>query len=183
MLEGREPWNEYAYLSVMDGIAFGCLAAWVSARTQMSRSVLRIAMAVGVAAVLLVLVVCRTPTFDPGLSKIGLDVTILELGVALVLCALANGVGNHTLCRGTGLIQLIGRGSYEIYLTHMFVVLGLMHPFKALFGASPHVSTYPIAYVLMLALSVALGTAVSRWYSEPLNLELRRRTRSGAAHR
>ena len=28
---------DYAYLSCMDGIAFGCLAAWISARIQMSR--------------------------------------------------------------------------------------------------------------------------------------------------
>ncbi|HEV7607987.1 MAG TPA: acyltransferase [Steroidobacteraceae bacterium] len=175
MLEGREPWSEYAYLSCMDGIAFGCLAAWISARTRTSRPVLRVAMVLGVVAVALVLVVCRTPAFDPGLSKVGLDVTILELGVALMLYALANGVGTHALSRGTGLIQLVGRSSYEIYLTHMFVVLGLMHPFKALFGASPRGSTYPIAYLIMLALSIVLGVAASRWYSEPLNFKLRRR--------
>jgi peptidoglycan/LPS O-acetylase OafA/YrhL len=179
MLEGREPWSEYAYLSCMDGIAFGCLAAWVSARTQMGRSVFRIAMALGIVAVVLVLVVFRMQTFDPGLAKVGMDVTILELGVALVLYALANGVGNHTLSKGTALIQLAGRSSYEIYLTHMFVVLGLMHPFKALFGASPHRSAYPIAYLIMLALSIVLGFAVSRWYSEPLNRKLRRHTSPG----
>ena len=181
MLEGREPWSEYAYLSCMDGIAFGCLAAWVSARTQMSRSGLRAAMAVGVAAVVLVLILFRTEAFDLGLAGVGLDVTILELGVALVLYALANGVGNHTLSKGTGLIQLVGRSSYEIYLTHMFVVLGLMHPFKTLFGESPHSSTYPIAYVIMLALSIVLGFAVSRWYSEPLNLRLRQQRENRAA--
>jgi peptidoglycan/LPS O-acetylase OafA/YrhL len=179
LLEGREPWNEYAYLSCMDGIAFGCLAAWISARSQADRSVARIAMGLGVAAVVLVLVVFRIPALDPGLARIGLDVTILELGVALVLYALANGVGNHALSKGTGLIQLAGRSSYEIYLTHMFVVLALMHPFKAWCGETPHRSAYPIAYVVMLAISIALGTAVSRWYSEPINRKLRRK--AGAA--
>ncbi|HEU5136476.1 MAG TPA: acyltransferase [Steroidobacteraceae bacterium] len=171
-LEGREPWSDYAYLSCMDGIAFGCLAAWVSARTQMSRSVARTAMLLGVAAIVLI-VVLRSLTFSLGLTRTGLNVTILELGVALVLYALANGVGHQALSKGTGLIQLAGRSSYEIYLTHMFVVFALMHPFKALFGASPHGSAFPIAYVIMLAVSIALGFAVSRWYSEPLNQKLR----------
>ncbi len=177
LLEGRDPWMDYAYLSCMDGIAFGCLAAWISARTQMSRSVVRFAMGFGVAAILLV-VVFRTATFDMGLTKVGLNVTILELGVALVLYALANGVGTKALSKGTGLIQLAGRSSYEIYLTHMFVVLALMHPFKAIFGESPQSWAFPIAYVIMLAISIALGFAVSRWYSEPLNRRLRRPVRS-----
>jgi len=180
MLEGREPWNDYAYLSCMDGIAFGCLAAWISARTQMSRAVVRVAMAFGVAAIALI-VVFRTQTFALGLTKVGLNVTILEMGVALVLYALANGVGNQVLSKGTGLIQLAGRSSYEIYLSHMFVVLALMHPFKTLFGESPHGAAFPVAYVIMLALSIVLGFAVSRWYSEPLNQTLRRRSESAAA--
>lgn len=173
LLEGRDPWADYAYLSCMDGIAFGCLAAWISARTQASRTKSRIAMAVGVAALLLILVL-RKQTFDLGLTRVGLNVTILELGVALVLYALANGVGNETLSQGTGLIRLAGRSSYEIYLTHMFVVLGLMRPFKALFGESPGTAAFPLAYGIMLAVSIVLGVAVSRWYSEPLNQKMRR---------
>jgi peptidoglycan/LPS O-acetylase OafA/YrhL len=180
LLEGRDPWMDYAYLSCMDGIAFGCLAAWISARTQMTRSVVRAAMAVGVAAIVLI-VVLRTLTLDLGLTTVGLNVTILELGVALVLYALANGVGNQVLSKGTGLIQLAGRSSYEIYLTHMFVVLGLMHPFKALFGETPNRAAFPIAYAIMLAFSIALGCALSRWYSEPLNRKLRRHIGSPAA--
>jgi peptidoglycan/LPS O-acetylase OafA/YrhL len=174
-LEGRDPWMDYAYLSCMDGIAFGCLAAWISARTQLSRSIVQAAMFAGVAAIVLIIVL-RTVTFNLGLTTLGLNVTILELGVALVLYALANGVGNQALSRGTGLIQLAGRSSYEIYLTHMFVVLGLMHPFKALFGETPHRAAFPIAYAIMLTVSIALGCAVSRWYSEPLNRKLRSHT-------
>jgi peptidoglycan/LPS O-acetylase OafA/YrhL len=173
LLEGREPWNDYAYLSCMDGIAFGCLAAWISARTQWNRTVARYAMVLGVAAVLLV-VVFRAATAGLGLTQVGLNVTILEFGVALVLYALANGVGSDALSRGTGLIQLAGRSSYEIYLTHMFVVLGLMHPFAALCGESPHAMAFPVAYAIMLSSSIVLGVAVSRWYAEPLNSRLRR---------
>ena len=72
------------------------------------------------------------------------------------------------------MLQLTGRCSYEIYLTHMFVVLGLMHPFRYLFGAAPAASSaYPVTYAIMLVLSILLGYAVERFFSDPLNKVLR----------
>jgi peptidoglycan/LPS O-acetylase OafA/YrhL len=122
----------------------------------------------------MLIVVFRKQTFDLDLTKVGLNVTILAMGMALVLLALARGVGNAALSKGTGLLQLAGRCSYEIYLTHMFVVLGLMHPFKAMFGtAPPNRAAYAVTYAVMLALSVVLGYAVARLFSEPLNEALR----------
>jgi len=172
-LEGqREPWDSYAYLSCMDGIAFGSLAGWICVRTHLSRRLLHIAMTLGVAAVVLI-VVFRSLAFDLGLTAVSLNVSLMELGVALVLLALSGGVGESVLSKGTGLIRLAGRCSYEIYLTHMFVVLGLMHPFKAIFGSSPTIGGYWFSYALMLTLSVALGYFIARGYSEPLNRKLR----------
>ena len=172
-LMGQDPWEDYAYLSCMDGIAFGCIAAWITARIRLSRSTMRAVMVLGVMAVMLI-VVFRRQTFALGLTEVGLNVTILEMGMALVLMALAQGVGNATLSRGTAVLQLAGRCSYEIYLVHMFVVLGLMHPFRALFGATPpNSAVYAITYGAMLAISVLLGYAVQRWFSEPLNKALR----------
>jgi peptidoglycan/LPS O-acetylase OafA/YrhL len=43
-----------------------------------------------------------------------------------MLLAFGGGVGNRTLAVGTGWLRAIGRSSYEIYLVHMLVVLGLM---------------------------------------------------------
>jgi peptidoglycan/LPS O-acetylase OafA/YrhL len=170
---GRSPWDEYAYLSCMDGIAFGCIAAWATARVRLSRPVLRGAMALGVVAAVAI-VVFRTQATDLGVMRAGLDITILEMGIALILMAVARGVGDATLSRGTALLQLTGRCSYEIYLTHMFVVLGLMHPFRHLFGAAPAAtSAYPVTYAIMLVLSVLLGYAVERFFSDPLNKALR----------
>jgi peptidoglycan/LPS O-acetylase OafA/YrhL len=48
----------------------------------------------------------------------------LELGVALIVLAFAGGVGEALAARYTGWIGSAGRWSYEIYLTHMFVLLG-----------------------------------------------------------
>jgi peptidoglycan/LPS O-acetylase OafA/YrhL len=172
-LEGRDPWGDYAYFSCMDGIAFGCITAWITARVELGRSALRVAMAVGV-IMAVTIVVFRQQILALGLPKAGLDVTALELGVALILIGLAGGVGNVTLSRGTAWLRLAGRCSYEIYLTHMFVVLGLMHLFTDLFGAGPADSAaYLAAYAIMLVLSVLLGYVVERWFSDPLNRVLR----------
>jgi len=182
-LDGRDPWDNYAYFSCMDGIAFGCIAAWTTARVRLSRQVLRGAMALGIVMAISV-VIFRKQVSDLGLTEVGLNITALELGIALVLMALARGVGNAMLSRRTALLQLAGRCSYEIYLTHMFVVLGLMHPFRGLFGAErAATAAYLATYVIMLVLSVLLGYAVERRYSDPLNEALRGRYAARLARR
>ena len=172
-LEGRDPWGDYAYFSCMDGIAFGCITAWITARVRLGRPVLRVATALGF-VIVVAIVVFRKQISDLGLTKAGLDVTALESGVALLLIGLARGVVNTTLSRGTAWLRLAGRCSYEIYLTHMFVVLGLMHPFRDLFGPRPHyAAAYFATYAVMLVLSVLFGYVVERWFSDPLNRVLR----------
>ena len=73
-------------------------------------------------------------------------------------------------------LRAIGRQSYEIYLTHMFVIFGFFRAFEALFGKrAPYQEIYPVSYVIMLVLSVLLGYGVCRWFSEPANRALRAR--------
>ncbi len=174
-LQGIVPWDDYSWLSCMDGIAMGCIVGWMSERRPLGRSGARVAMAAGVAAVLLI-IVFRKATTALGLTATGTYVSVLELGMALVLLAMGSGVGNTALARGTSLLRAVGRCSYELYLTHMFVIFGFFIAFRALFGSSaPHSAIYPTSYALMLILSVVLGHLVSRWFSEPANRALRER--------
>jgi peptidoglycan/LPS O-acetylase OafA/YrhL len=168
---GQDPWGQYAYLSCMDGIAFGCLAALAAARVRPSRRTLRIALAAGAVIACLVIVMCNEDSHT-GLARFGLNVTALEIGVALMLLALGSGVGNATLSIGTRWVRVVGRSSYEIYLVHMLVVLGLIGLFKRL---KPAMSMIPLWYLAMLSLSVLLGLAISRYFSDPLNRRLRAR--------
>jgi peptidoglycan/LPS O-acetylase OafA/YrhL len=124
-----------------------------------------------------VIVLCNEDTHS-GLSRFGLNVTVLEAGIAMMLLAFGSGVGNGALSRGTHWLRVIGRSSYEIYLFHMLVVLGLMGLFKRL---QPPTTTIATWYVAMLLLSVLLGCIVSGFYSEPLNRRLR--SRGLSAHR
>ena len=173
LLAGQEPWGEYAYLCCMDGIAFGCLTAMICARTRLSRRVLGCALIAGATIASIIIVSCNEDSHT-GLAKYGFNVTLLEVGVALMLLALGGGVGNRLLSKGTSWIRHIGRSSYEIYLVHMLVVLGLMNLFRTL---NPAPTTIPVWYAAMLLLSLVLGYLFFRYYSEPLNERLRGRHR------
>jgi peptidoglycan/LPS O-acetylase OafA/YrhL len=167
----QDPWGHYAYLSCMDGIAFGCLAALVCARVRVSARVLR-AFLIGGAAVAVVVIVGCDEDATEGIVRFGVNVTLLEAGVAAMLVALGSGVGNQALSRGTGWLRLVGRASYEIYLVHMLIVLGLIGVFKQVRPAN---GTIPWWYAGMLLLSLAVGYGVFKGFSEPVNRWLRSR--------
>jgi peptidoglycan/LPS O-acetylase OafA/YrhL len=169
LLAEQEPWGQYAYLSCMDGIALGCLTAFVCARFDFPRRLLGVALALGAAISVIVLVTCSEDSHT-GLARYGFNVTLLEAGVALMLLAFGGGVGHRAWARGTAWVRSIGRSSYEIYLVHMFVVLSLMQLFQRI---APPLWTTPVWYCSMLVLSLLSGHALSRYYSEPLNRALR----------
>jgi peptidoglycan/LPS O-acetylase OafA/YrhL len=169
---GKEPWDEYAYLSCMDGIAFGCLAALIHARIAPSRMLLRIAFVCGCVAMLLV-VAFRQTTVALGLVSTGLYITVLELGAALALLGMANGMlARLWSARGTGAMRAIGRRSYEIYLTHMFVVFATVALFKA---TGAHLNYIWLWYAGAMTASVLLGYAIAKYYSAPANAAIRAR--------
>jgi peptidoglycan/LPS O-acetylase OafA/YrhL len=172
-LGGQDAWEEYAYLSCMDGIAMGCIAALTAGRTQFKPHTLKCLLWAGGVICVMSLLLREQAT---ALHAVGMDLTVLEAGVALLLIALANGAGAKLLSKGTGLIRLIGRCSYEIYLTHMFVVLGLMNLIK---GTQLSSAMILLWYSIMLLLSLVLGHLTFHYYSEPMNRLLRQRFTGG----
>lgn len=172
-VQDLDPWDEYAYLACTDCLAMGCIVGWISERRPLDRRAARIAMTVGVAAVLLILGFRQTATAW-GLVATGTNITVLGMGMALVLLAMASRVGSDFFSRRLSWLRAVGRCSYEVYLTHMFVVYGFFLAFMGYFGkAVPHAWIYPASYVVMLVLSVLLGHVVSRGFSEPANRRLR----------
>jgi peptidoglycan/LPS O-acetylase OafA/YrhL len=67
----------------------------------------------------------------------------------------------------------LGRRSYEVYLTHMFVVFGL---FKS---AGAPLDALPALFIGAIIVPGLLGELVARTYSEPMNRLIRRRFRDG----
>jgi peptidoglycan/LPS O-acetylase OafA/YrhL len=70
----------------------------------------------------------------------------------------------------------LGQRSYEIYLTHVFVVLG----FFSLFVAAGKPMRYiPALFIVVILIAALVGELVARGYSEPMNRWLRQRWGDG----
>lgn len=168
LLGDTDPWWGYAYFSCTDAIAFGCIAALLAHHRLLGPRGLRLALVAGCLMSVLTIVLFKEND-HAGLGRFGLNLTALELGVALMVVAFGSGVGNLALARGTGWLRLVGRCSYEIYLFHMLMVLGLIAIVRQLHIAR----AFSLWYAAMLIGSVLLGSLVARVYSEPLNRRIR----------
>lgn len=70
----------------------------------------------------------------------------------------------------------LGRRSYEVYLTHMFVVFALFELYKL---AGCPLGAVPVLFIGVILISSLLGGWVARVYSEPMNRLIRRRLGGG----
>jgi peptidoglycan/LPS O-acetylase OafA/YrhL len=162
-------WQSKGYLSCVDAIALGCLTAIITHGKVLRRSVV-IALAVGSGAlVLAVLTFAKTSTFL-ALTERRLNLTLLSLATAGLLVASTRirlGAFAAALLRP---LMSLGRSSYEVYLTHMFVVLFAVQVYEE--RQMPAAAAYPLLGAILLA-CWALGALVERWLSAPANHWLR----------
>lgn len=166
-------WHEKAYLPGMAGIATGVLTAIVAARLDSRpapsrRWLCTTLQTVGAAGAFAIL------GFEDNLAHfIGQGVILV-----LTLSAAALVLGFHLQARavpalsfkGTGWLQSFGRLSYEIYLTHMFVVLSVVRIF--------HSTLAPLRwgflwYLPAITLAWVLGWIVAKYFSFPCERALR----------
>lgn len=168
---GSEIWSEYCYLGGMEGIALGCLTAIVASRIRFSRSTL-LALNVSGTTVVVLSLIFSWQAYRGWLGKTGLNFTLLGLGTAMFIAGTSQVQWKSP--RFLRPLLRIGQYSYEVYLTHMFVVFALFALFLDL--------GKPMRLVFVLFITVILfagfvGAAVARLYSEPMNQYLRRRWR------
>ena len=169
---GNELWQEYSYLGGMSAIALGCLTAMALSRWRLSR---RLRWAVGVTGILLfTFVLGFSIRAYQWLGRSGLDMTVLALGTCMLIAIAA-----ETQWRSPRFVApflILGQRSYEVYLTHMFVVFGVLHLF---IWAGKPMWAVPVFFITVIFLAGVLGTLVARFYSEPLNRSLRKRWGDG----
>lgn len=162
-------WREYSYLGGMDAIALGCLTALLLARHRVSSKVLGTIGCVGMALMVFSLGF-SVRAYGWGLGRNGLNMTILAAGTCMVILLAA-----QTRWRAPRFLRpliRLGRRSYEVYLTHVFVVLGLFELFVL---AGKPVKAVPWLFLAVLLSASALGESVARGFSEPVNRWLRER--------
>ena len=169
LAHGNAVWQEYSYLGGMDAIALGCLTAFFVVQRRLSRPFLWITGGVGIALLIFSLgFSIQANTW--GLGRNGLNMTILALGTCMVIIVVA-----QTKWRSPHVLApflMLGQRSYEVYLTHMFVVFGLFHLF--LMVGKP-MRAVPGLFITCILLAGLLGELVARFYSEPMNHWLRNR--------
>ncbi|HEX8811213.1 MAG TPA: acyltransferase family protein, partial [Terracidiphilus sp.] len=166
-------WREYSYLGGMDAIALGCLTAILLSNKRLSRVATHACAWCG--AALLIFVLCFSIQANRwSLGRDGLDMSILALGAALAITAAAQ--SEWQAPRILAPLKVLGQRSYEIYLTHMFVVMGLFMLFLRLGKPMPAV---PLLFLSAIAASGLLGWLVAVYFAEPINRWLRRRTGAG----
>jgi peptidoglycan/LPS O-acetylase OafA/YrhL len=128
-LAGNAIWQEKAYLPGMAAIAAGVLGALIAARARPRRrwpvAVLMALGTLGIAGVLF---------FEARLWRFLGNGTLLVLtgATSALLVALhwRAAAGDSRPLPGTRFLRSCGRLSYEVYLTHMFVVWPLVRSFK-----------------------------------------------------
>ena len=176
-----EIWSEENYVQGMAAIATGVLAALLVRRWPAPPpSTVRWTLTLGVVGLLAV--------FFAGTEL--WHTLRLNYMLVLTFCAAAVVIASHWRAgtatsppmRAFAWLRSFGRLSYEIYLTHMFVVWLVVDRFTA---AGDDLRTGVAWYLPVLACAWALGWAVARFISEPLErLVLRASTsRMGAAAR
>lgn len=166
-LDGNEIWQEKAYLPGMAAIAAGVIAALAAhgagAVSIPTRRMLCTLGVVGIACNLL-FGSLLWPLIGNGLML------VLTLSAGVLLIALHR--DSSTLPRGTGWLASMGRLSYEIYLTHMFVVFGVVAIYRTV-DAKPWFGFLWYAPVVLLCW--VLGAALALGWSIPLDRALRAR--------
>jgi len=191
----NELWADYGYLSCMDGIALGCLAAMLAAKVRFSHKS-NLALRISGTLLCLLITVFRGTAARLALYKVGLDVTALQVGAALLVIALQQSFEAHTtldqppllspsvrtrsavmvrglgiaLFRSTGFLRWFGRNSYEVYLTHMLMVWPMVGLF---FHFRQSLNTAVIWFLSITVLTGLAGHVLARSYSDPLNRRLR----------
>jgi peptidoglycan/LPS O-acetylase OafA/YrhL len=166
-LEANEIWQEKAYLPGMSAIAIGIIGAWLMPRLRLPGYGVLVLQVLGWGGL-----VC---TFVAGgwiwqYIRNGY-MLLLTLSALALLIAFAEQArrGDRKPLAGFGWLRSWGRLSYEIYLTHMFVVFAVIRAYRA-FGADERLGF--LWYIPALPLCWLLGLAVERWLSLPTERRL-----------
>lgn len=163
--QGNEVWHEYSYLGGMDAIALGSLTALALSVIHLGRREMWISGLLGASTLAISLALAMAP-----LERAGLDMTMVATGTCLMIAAFERtGWRAPVLLRP---LSLLGRRSYEVYLTHMFVVFAL---FGIFLNRGKPAYAIPLLFVTVILAAGIVGALTARLYSEPLNRRLRAR--------
>lgn len=182
---------ENSYLAGMSDIAVGCIAAvflnwFLRYKLIVSQTWLKILQFSGAALIALISIWPKSSVLHL-LGASGTDDTLLSVSTAMVMVAVTLRVWQSPeeqprsrWAAPLHALQWFGRHSYELYLSHEFVVMAGVALF-AHFYPTPHgvklnpaphtaITFYVVAIVVLTA---PLGWVLNKYFAEPLNRRLR----------
>ena len=169
-LAENEIWQEKAYLPGMAAIATGILAAILAKEfkpIERHATCLQVAGSIGIIAILFF-----ESLFWRQIGNGALLILTLSSASLLIGCQWRYVFNPNWSIPGTTWIRSCGRLSYEMYLTHMFIVWPVVSHFKQ---SGSDVKWGILWYGPALALSWLLGTLVARFISLPAEQVIHRR--------
>lgn len=161
--------NHFAYL---DSIALGCMSAIIATKIKFNKLQNKIFLILGCFMSILILYF-RGIIYKSGIASAGLNVTILSLGISLILLWTHN-IGNtkNKITNSFKWLLNMGKYSYEIYLTHMFVVLIGVRIFNHFKLNEKWLIPFSL---IIIFISFLLGKLIFNYFSEPINIQLRKK--------
>jgi peptidoglycan/LPS O-acetylase OafA/YrhL len=170
-IHGNPIWKEKAYLPGMAGIATGVLGALMAQYWRVKHRGVLLALLVGGGCGVLAIL-----GFEGQLWRFFGESALLLLTFGTLCLLLAfhwqEQSGLAWGIPGTGWMQSLGRLSYEIYLTHMFVVLTVVRIYNK---AGADVRWGLLWYTPALFFAWALGWLVAKYFSTPAERRMRGR--------
>jgi peptidoglycan/LPS O-acetylase OafA/YrhL len=107
---------------------------------------------------------------NSSLARNGLDMTVVAIGTCMIIAVATQ---SEWVSPGfTRPLLSLGQRSYEVYLTHMFIVFGFFQLFVL---GGKRMSAVPLLFLAVICAAGFLGELVARFYSEPVNQMIRRR--------
>jgi len=167
MSDGNEIWQEKAYLPAMSAIALGVLTANLLLAAKPSRIFGCCLFALGAVGLILALF-CGSE-----LWRALHHGSLLFLTFAVALMLLGCEWARLDAPRGLHWLANMGRLSYELYLTHMFVVLAVVAAYRHVFDQN--LVWGFLAYPLAIIGCVALAAWLERHFCKPVERALRLR--------
>lgn len=171
LLDDNEIWQEKAYLPAMSAIALGVLTANVLHAVTPSRNFARCLFALGLLG-LLASLFCGGELWRE--LRHG---SMLFIAGSAALLLLGIEWARLSAPRGLNWLARMGRLSYELYLTHMFVVLAVVGTYQRLFEKD--LGWGFLAYPPAIVGCVWLAAWLERRYCKPCERALRARFGGG----
>lgn len=146
-------------LACFDGIAIGCIVALLTRKlplpTQNMRQIISAIAAAGIAFIY---------WYKGIFANVVAGISFVALSTGLILFM------RPQLHRAPKAILWLGKNSYELYLFHIVILAILRTLIPRADMTNP---LKPFWFALFIALSAAAAEIISRYYSEPLNRQLR----------